>query len=99
MVALCRAAKIPARLVAGLVVRQGENVHPHVWVETLDGSRWEPYDPENGFSRELPHNFLPVRHDGVSIVRADRHGRRARGVQHRAAFRRRPGPMRRKGGG
>jgi len=70
MVALCRAAKIPARLVAGLVVRQGENVHPHVWVETLDGNRWEPYDPENGFSRELPHNFLPVRHDGVSIVRA-----------------------------
>ncbi len=68
MVALCRAAKIPARTVTGFVVKQGENVHPHVWVETLEGSRWEPYDPENGFSRELPHNFLPARRDGVSIV-------------------------------
>jgi transglutaminase-like putative cysteine protease len=68
MVALCRAAKIPARTVAGFVVKQGENVHPHVWVETLEGNRWEPYDPENGFSRELPNNFLPARRDGVSIV-------------------------------
>lgn len=69
MVALCRAAKIPARLVAGLVVRQDADVRPHVWAEVLTNGHWEPYDPDNGFTRELPHNFLPVRRDGVAVVR------------------------------
>lgn len=69
MVALCRTAKIPARLVTGFVVKQGADVRPHVWVEVLVDRHWEPYDPDNGFTRELPHNFLPARRDGVAVVR------------------------------
>jgi hypothetical protein len=69
MVALCRTAKIPARLVTGFIVKQDADVRPHVWVEVLRLRHWEPYDPDNGFTRELPHNFLPVRRDGVAVVR------------------------------
>jgi transglutaminase-like putative cysteine protease len=69
MVVLCRAAKIPARLVTGFVIRQDADVRPHVWAEVLTNGHWEPYDPDNGFTRELPHNFVPVRRDGVAIVR------------------------------
>jgi len=69
MVALCRTAKIPARLVTGFVVKQDVDVRPHVWVEVLRQRRWEPYDPDNGFTREVPHNFVPARRDGVAVVR------------------------------
>jgi hypothetical protein len=70
MVALCRAAKLPARLVTGFQIKQGPDIRPHVWVEVAQNGRWEPYDPESAFSRELPHNFLPVRYDGAAIVRS-----------------------------
>lgn len=70
MIALCRAAKVPARLVAGFVIEETLEAQPHVWVEVLTNSHWEPFDPDNGYARELPFNFLPARHDGESIVRA-----------------------------
>jgi transglutaminase-like putative cysteine protease len=69
MVALCRAAKIPARLVTGLEIRPSDDLHPHVWVEAMSKGRWEPYDPLNGFAHDLPHNFLPLRRDGGAVVR------------------------------
>ena len=72
MVALCRASKVPARLVTGFEIKKDISARPHVWVEVLTNSHWEPYDPENGFARELPHNFLPVRRGGVEIVRGTR---------------------------
>ena len=59
MVALCRAAKIPARLVTGFEIKLGDDVRPHIWVEVLSDDRWEPYDPENGYSGELPAQFRP----------------------------------------
>ena len=70
MAALCRAAKIPTRLVTGFVVQETEQFVPHTWVEVLDGAQWEPYDPVNGFAGELPHNFVPARRDGAEIVHA-----------------------------
>jgi transglutaminase-like putative cysteine protease len=69
MVALCRAAKIPARLVTGLEIRPGDDLRPHVWVEAMNDGRWEAYDPLNGFAHDLPHNFLPLRRDGGAVVR------------------------------
>lgn len=69
-VALCRVAKMPARLVTGFEIKQGVDVRPHIWAEVLVNDRWEPYDPENGFSRDLPHNYMPVRRDGAAIVRS-----------------------------
>jgi len=69
MVALCRAAMIPSRLVTGFQIMHGVEARPHVWVEVLNNKHWEPYDPEFGFTRELPHNVLCVRRDGGAIVR------------------------------
>lgn len=88
MVALCRAGKIPARPVTGFVLKQDADVRPHVWLEVLTNSHWEPYDPDNGFARDLPHNFLPVRRDGVSIVRS----RSAREVASKFSLLRIPPP-------
>jgi hypothetical protein len=67
-VALCRASKMPARLVTGFEIRETAGLRPHTWAEVLVGDAWVPYDPENGFSGEMPHRFVPVRRDGVEIV-------------------------------
>jgi hypothetical protein len=69
MVAICRAAKIPARLVTGLEIRPSDDLRPHIWVEAMSDGRWEAYDPLNGFAHDLPHNFLPLRRDGGGLLR------------------------------
>jgi hypothetical protein len=69
MVALCRAARVPARLVTGFEIKIGANIQPQTWVEILSGDRWEPYDPWSGFSREMPYNFIPVRRGAVDVIR------------------------------
>ncbi len=66
---LCRASKIPARLVTGFEIKEGASVRPRTWVEVYAVNRWEPYDPENGFTRELDYNIIPVRHNGVDLIR------------------------------
>jgi transglutaminase-like putative cysteine protease len=67
-VALCRASKMAARLVTGFEIRETAGLRPHTWAEVLVGEAWVPYDPENGYSGEMPHRFVPVRRDGVEIV-------------------------------
>jgi transglutaminase-like putative cysteine protease len=69
LVALCRAGKIPARLVTGFEVKAADHLKPHVWVEAKTDGRWEPFDPNNGYAHSLPYNFVPVRRDGLEIVR------------------------------
>ena len=69
MVALCRAGKVPARLVTGFVVQESVAAQPHVWVEVLTNGHWEPFDPDNGYARDLPAAFLPARYDGTVAVR------------------------------
>ena len=68
LAALCRAAKVPARLVAGFALTDGGVPHPRLWVEVLQGSRWQAFDPENGYAGELPANYLPVRRGSADIV-------------------------------
>ena len=68
MVVLCRAAKIPARLATGFEIKKADSVHPRTWVEVYV-DRWVPYDLDNGYEREMPYNFVPVRHEGISPVR------------------------------
>lgn len=72
MVALCRAAKIPARLVAGFLLQESVSAMPHVWVEVENGGLWLPYDPEYGYAGQLPADYLPVRLDGIDIVHPGR---------------------------
>ncbi|MCY2993059.1 MAG: hypothetical protein NTY19_35030 [Planctomycetota bacterium] len=77
LVALARAAKIPARLVTGFEVRaETSEAKPRIWVEALTDHHWDAYDPESGYAPNseapaaLPHNFLAVRHDGIDILHA-----------------------------
>ncbi len=68
LIAMCRAAKIPARPVTGFEIKQSSDLAPRVWVEVYTGGRWEPFDPDEGFARDLPANFLPVRREIGEIV-------------------------------
>ncbi len=61
MVTLCRADKIPARLVTGFEIHQQSEAKPRVWVEVYQRQRWVPFDPEGGWARKLPMTFVPVR--------------------------------------
>lgn len=70
MMALCRSAKIPARLVAGFQLRSHANARPHYWIEAFSKNAWRAYDVENGYSGALPITILPIRRDGIQIVRA-----------------------------
>ena len=70
MVTLCRAAKMPARLVTGFELRQQNTAKTHVWVEVFRDSRWQPFDPEYGYARHMPINFVAVRRDGASVYRS-----------------------------
>ena len=68
MVTLCRAMRLPARLVAGFRIQQGANIQPHVWVEVFQSQAWVPYDPTNGWSLTLPMDYVPVRRGGDQIA-------------------------------
>jgi len=49
MTAICRAAGIPARVVAGIVwTAQWQGFFYHAWVEIRDGETWYPMDPTLG---------------------------------------------------
>jgi len=74
---LCRAAKIPARLVTGFEIKKGKNIRPRTWVEVYAADprkpaveRWLPYDPENGSLHALDYNIVPVRRDSIELIRA-----------------------------
>lgn len=69
MVALCRAARMPARLVTGFELRQQEPITPHVWVEVFGSSRWRPFDPVNDYAWTMPIQFIPARRGQEGIVR------------------------------
>ncbi len=59
-VALMRARGLPARLVGGLVMTQGEKQTSHQWVEVLVGGHWVPMDPTNDHFARLPHHYLTL---------------------------------------
>jgi len=69
LAALCRAGKLPARLVTGLAIHEPSELKPTTWVEVLANHHWEAYDPANGYAGQMPYHFVPVRRDGVQIVR------------------------------
>lgn len=76
-VALCRAAKTPARLVVGFNLQPREQSEPRIWAEVLTDHVWEPYDLVDGHARQLPHTFVPVWRDGDAVARVwDGHGLR-----------------------
>ncbi len=68
MVALCRAAKLPARLVTGFVLAPSRQTTVHNWVEVFTGQGWQSYDPLFGYAGEVPATYLPVQRNGATIA-------------------------------
>jgi hypothetical protein len=56
--ALCRAGGIPARLVGGLIMKDGTWRSSHIWAETWIAGRWIPFCPLNGYFAEIPSHYL-----------------------------------------
>jgi len=88
MVALCRAAHLPARLMAGFEIRENPSRRPSVWVEVLLDEKWTPFDPTAGHARRMPYNYLPVRSDAADVVLNDN----LEELETRYAIVRLPGP-------
>lgn len=69
LVAMMRAAGIPARLVGGVVLESGTKRTSHQWVEAYAGGRWVPFDPTNRHFAELPANYLVLYRGDETLFR------------------------------
>jgi hypothetical protein len=70
MVALCRAGRIPSRLVTGFILENSSRAKSFTWVEVYHKKNWISYDPHNTFSLELPPNYLPIKCGGDRIIKS-----------------------------
>lgn len=68
MVALSRAAGIPARIVSGFILEETFDAMLYYWVELYQDEGWVAYDPEKGYKDTLPNNFLPFNKGNAAIV-------------------------------
>ncbi|MCC6767160.1 MAG: transglutaminase domain-containing protein, partial [Deltaproteobacteria bacterium] len=69
LVALFRAAGIPARLVGGLRLEDGARKRATIsWVEAWLGGRWLPFDPANGHYATLPANHLALYYGDLPLI-------------------------------
>lgn len=72
LVALCRSQGIPARLVMGLELTEGQElVQPHYWMEAWVEGQWLPMCTTNAYfgKDELPANYLILQLGDFKIVR------------------------------
>ncbi|MFY0593468.1 7TM domain-containing protein [Roseivirga sp.] len=60
LVALCRATKIPARMIGGIIMEASEKKTSHAWVEIKVNETWVPFDPLNGYFSALPSHYLKL---------------------------------------
>lgn len=60
LVALLRAAKIPARMVGGLILERGAKRTTHAWVEAWINGLWIPFDALNDHFAERPAHYLQL---------------------------------------
>ena len=68
MVALCRAAGIPARVITGLILEESVGAIPYYWLEVYSDNKWTPYDPERGYAEKIPGSYLVFNRDNNYIV-------------------------------
>lgn len=78
MVALCRTAGLPARVVTGFSLTEQESAQPVYWVEVYEKNHWKTYDPVHGYEGRMPSNYaefsvgLPLLDlQNVSLIDAD----------------------------
>ena len=82
MVALCRKADIPARLVTGLELKDDVSANPDYWVEVYIDDRWTVFHPGLGYRDNLPVNFIAFDKYGEGIVSSSLKGSSANSVDH-----------------
>lgn len=70
LVTLLRAAGIPARLAAGLALRDGAAPQPRVWAEAFVDELWVPMSPSDGFFATRPADLLTLRQGDDVLVEA-----------------------------
>ncbi len=60
LVALLRAADVPARLVGGLILKNGSWRSTHLWAEAWVTGRWFPLCPLNGHFGTIPETYVAL---------------------------------------
>ncbi len=70
LVALLRAAGIPARLVHGLELREGTTPEELLWVEAWAADVWAPMSAVHDFFETTPDNFIVLGRSNVPTVEA-----------------------------
>lgn len=68
MVAICRSANLPARVVTGIVLNESLDIPLHYWVEVYLDDRWFAFDPVNGYADGLPPGFLPLKYSSEPLA-------------------------------
>jgi len=68
MVALCRKADIPSRIITGFELKDNLQSSPDYWVEVYIDDRWVSYHPGLGYRDSLPVNFVAFDKHGDGIV-------------------------------
>lgn len=60
MVALSRYIGIPARIVGGKILKQGQSTTTHIWAELYLKGHWIPFCPTNEQFANVPPNYLTL---------------------------------------
>ena len=68
MVALCRAAGIPSRLVTGLLLSTVHIKQPHHWVELYEEGHWVTYDPAFPGGQNIKPLYLRLSREKTDII-------------------------------
>jgi len=58
--ALARQNGIPARLIGGVILNDGQKRTSHQWIELYLQGHWIPFDPTNGHFAYIPENYLQL---------------------------------------
>jgi len=58
--ALARQNGIPARLIGGIILNNGQKRTSHQWIELYLQGHWVPFDPTNGHFAYIPKNYLQL---------------------------------------
>lgn len=69
LVALLRTAKIPSRLVGGLILNAGTKKTTHQWTEAWVCGHWIPMCPTNRYFAEIPENYLALYRGDMVLFR------------------------------
>lgn len=68
-VALARLNNLPARLVGGLILKEGSKRTTHQWVEVFIEDHWVPFGPTNGYFAEIPQHYLKLYQGDHALIR------------------------------